>query len=141
MDPLPTRLLGFLRARPRPVGRDFRANPRHESDARARIAWNQGLRSRAVRADFIDIGRLGAALRTADPPPQGALIRVRLVGEHPTPWIEAEVLAVEPLDEGQHRVRLKFLESCPTVLLKAAVFGSTASEAAPVSSSPTCPID
>src|SRR5689334_6078702 len=114
MDRLSRSLLGFLRARPRPVGEDFRGNQRHESNARACIAWSQGASDRTAPARLIDISRLGAALSTAHPPPQGLVIRLRLVGNEPTPWIEAQVLAVEALGQGRHRVRLQFREPCAT---------------------------
>ncbi len=113
-------LLRFLRARPRAVGEAFRTNPRHASRHRARLSWQDGLRTRNVPIRLIDISRAGAAAAAINPPPIQTLVRMRLVGESPTPWIEAEVLGVEP-NEGIYRVRLKFNEPCPTFMLKSAV--------------------
>jgi hypothetical protein len=115
-------LLEFLRAGARPAGRRYRNNPRQEADIAARLAWGHAPARRDVAARLVDIGRRGAALLTADPPPMTTRVRVRLLGLEPTPWLEAEVLAVEPAG-ASHRVRLRFPESCPTVFLKAAVLG------------------
>jgi hypothetical protein len=115
-------LLGFLRTRPRAVGEAFRSNPRHSARRRARISWYEGEQARTCKARLIDIGRMGAALTTGNPPPRLAMVRVRLVGSTPTPWIEGDVVGIEPTD-GIYRVRVKFREPCPNVLLKAAVLG------------------
>jgi hypothetical protein len=116
-------LLSFLRTGARAVGDAFRTNPRHGSRRKARIAWRAGAQEKVVHARLIDISRVGAALTTATPPPEGTLVRVRLAGSTPTPWIEADVLGVEPLD-GAHRVRLRFRDPCPTIMLKSAVLGN-----------------
>lgn len=115
-------LLGFLRSRPKAVGDAFRTNPRHSSRRRARLAWQSGERARTTAARLVDISRMGAALTTDNPPAVSTLVRLRLVGSTPTPWIEANVVGVEPND-GTYRVRLKFRDPCPTVMLKAAVLG------------------
>jgi hypothetical protein len=115
-------LLGFLRSRPRAVGDAFRTNPRHRSRRRARLAWQAADKSRTTAARLVDISRMGAALTTDNPPTVSTLVRLRLVGSTPTPWIEANVVGVEPTD-GTYRVRLKFRDPCPTIMLKAAVLG------------------
>lgn len=131
IKPPKNHLLGFLRARPRAVGEAFRTNPRHSSRRRARLSWQDGLRCRTVKARLIDIGRMGAALSTTTPPPDGTTICMRLVGIAPTPWIEASVLGIEP-SEGVYRVRVQFREPCPTIMLKSAVLdpGAPGHEAA-----------
>lgn len=118
-------LLGFLRSRPRAIGDAFRTNPRHGSRRRARLCWQVGGQPRSAPARLIDISRVGAALTVTNPPPASALVQVRLVGATPTPWLEAEVLGVEP-SEGAYRVRLRFREPCPTIMLKSAVLGPVA---------------
>ncbi|MHC5542231.1 PilZ domain-containing protein [Singulisphaera rosea] len=118
--PPKNQLLGFLRSRPRAVGEAFRTNPRHESHRRARLFWTEGDRTREIPIRLIDISRVGAAVSASTPPPTSALVRIRLVGPSATPWIEAIVIGVEA-NEGTYRVRLKFREPCPTVMLKAAV--------------------
>lgn len=125
--PPKNQLLGFLRSRPRAIGDAFRTNPRHESHRRARMFWKEGDRSREVAIRLIDISRVGAAVSASTPPPASALVRIRLVGPSATPWIEAIVIGVEP-NEGAYRVRLKFREPCPTVMLKAAVLDLTTPE-------------
>lgn len=125
IQPPKNHLLGFLRARPRAIGEAFRSNPRHESKRRARISWQDATGQRTIKARLVDIGRMGAALTTTAPPPRGVLVCVRLVGLVATPWIEATVLGIEPTD-GIYRVRVKFKEPCPTVLLKSAVLDPTA---------------
>jgi hypothetical protein len=119
-------LLGFLRSRPRAIGEAFRTNPRHSARRRARISWTEGTQTRTSKARLIDIGRMGVALSTTTPPPKAALVCVRLVGSTPTPWIEGDVLGIEP-NEGTYRVRIKFREPCPNVILKTAVLGSATS--------------
>jgi PilZ domain len=122
-------LLGFLRSRPKAVGESHRTNSRHESSARARLAWNEGEKRRVVPARLLNISRTGAALVVATPPPEAVPVLIRLMGEEPTPWIEAEVVGVESLRESRSRVRLKFLEFCPNLFLKSAVLGTTPSNA------------
>jgi hypothetical protein len=122
-------LLGFLRARPKEVGEDHRTNPRHESSERARLAWKDGEKSRVIPARLLNICRTGAALVVATPPPEAVPVLIRLMGEEPTPWIEADVVGVESLRESRHRVRLKFHEFCPNLFLKSAVLGNTPSSA------------
>ncbi|WP_422930582.1 PilZ domain-containing protein [Singulisphaera sp. PoT] len=113
-------LLRFLRARPKAVGEAFRTNPRYASRHRGRLSWTDVLRTRTVPIRLIDISRAGAAVAAASPPPTNAPVRIRLVGESATPWIEADVLGVEP-KEGLYRVRLRFREPCPTFMIKSAV--------------------
>lgn len=113
-------LLRFLRARPRAVGEAFRTNPRYASRHRGRLAWQEGSRPRTIPIRLIDISRAGAAVAATNPPPVQTMVRMRLVGESATPWIEADVLGVEP-NEGVYRVRLKFREPCPTFMIKSAV--------------------
>jgi hypothetical protein len=87
------------------------------------LKWTEGEKPHTVRGRLVDISRAGAALITAAlPPPQGRVL-IRLVGPEPTPWIEAEVLGVEPESPTRHRVRLQFTEPCPTYFLRVAVLG------------------
>ncbi len=114
-------LLGFLRAHPKEVGEALRTNPRHESSAKARLAWKASEPNRVVPARLINICRTGAALVVANPPPEGEVVLLRLMVEEPTPWIEADVVGVESISPSKYRVRLKFLEFCPMLFLKSAV--------------------
>jgi len=125
-------LLGFLKARPRAVGEAFRTNPRHQSRRRALVSWQQGREPRTVKVRLIDISRMGVALSSSTPPPNGAWVRLRLVGSTPTPWIEGDVVGVEATD-GTYRVRIKFRDPCPTIMIKSAVLGPQP-EAAPAQS-------
>jgi hypothetical protein len=126
-------LLGFLRARPKEVGEALRTNPRHESSARARLAWKASEPNHVVPARLMNICRAGAALVVANPPPEGELVLLRLMGEEPTPWIEADVVGIESISPSRYRVRLKFHEFCPILFLKSAVLDDVppAPESAP----------
>ncbi|HMB06682.1 MAG TPA: PilZ domain-containing protein, partial [Isosphaeraceae bacterium] len=105
-------LLGFLRARAKAAGECHRTNPRYSSSARARLAWKGGEKSCIVPARLLNICRTGAALVVATPPPEAVPVLIRLMVEEPTPWIEADVVGVEPLRASRYRVRLKFHELC-----------------------------
>lgn len=125
--PVDEDLLMFLRVQPRPPGEDFRSNPRRGCDVEARIAWKDGPNKRSNPARLIDIGRFGAALLMTDPPPTSASVRIRLLAEEKTPWVEAKVLEVAPPPDAigrDKRVRLQFLEVCPTALLKVAALAN-----------------
>ena len=113
-------LLGFLRARPKLAGDTFRTNPRRKSSIRARLSWRQAGKTREVPARLINISRAGRADREHTAP-EAAAVLVRLMGVKPTPWIEAEVLGVEPDARGRNRVRVRFREFCPDCFLKTAV--------------------
>jgi PilZ domain len=123
IEDLDNPLLGFLGSKPRAVGDAFRTNPRRGARRRARLSWGEGVLSRAVPARLINISRMGAALTTAESPPHSGLVRLRLAGDTPTPWLEADVLGIDRDERRKFRVRLKFREPCPTIFLKTAVLG------------------
>src|SRR4051794_21465323 len=116
-SPTKNRLYTFLSTSFRAVGDALRTNPRHDSSALARLSWPGRDADLTIRARLIDISRAGAALLTKEAPPVDAQVRVRLVGEESTPWLEAKILGVEPLSRGRHRVRLQFHEPCSTFFL------------------------
>ena len=130
-SPIKNRLFTFLSTSFRAVGDALRTNPRHGSSARARLSWAGKDEEIAIRARLIDISRAGAALLTKEAPPVDARVRVRLVDQEETPWVEAKVLGVEPMTRGRHRVRLLFHEPCPTFFLRAAVLGPSEPELTP----------
>ena len=129
-SPIKSRLFTFLSTSFRAVGDALRTNPRHGSSARARLSWPGRGEDVIVRARLIDISRAGVALLTKEVPPVDAPVRLRLVGQESTPWVEAKVLGVDPMSRGRHRVRLLFHEPCPTFFLRAAVLGTPESEPA-----------
>jgi PilZ domain len=114
-------LYQFLRAKYRAVGEAHRTNPRRHTSRPARLSWTEGEKCRVVRARLQDISRAGVALTAIAPPPVNTKARIRLVGREPTPWIEATILGVEVDAEGWHKVRLQFVEPCPTYFLRVAV--------------------
>jgi hypothetical protein len=118
-----SQLYQFLRARFRHVGEAHRTNPRRNVSTPARLSWTDGERDRTVRARLLDISRAGAALIVLVPPPLKIKARLRLVGPEPTPWLEVEILGVEPDSPGRHKIRLRFKEPCPTYFLRVAVLG------------------
>lgn len=123
-----TGLLHFLQSAPKPAGRDFRTNPRHESSATIELSWSDGRKTQNSHGHLINLSRLGAALLVAGPPPVTKKLLVRLEGEFATPWMEAEVLGIESCERRKFRVRVRFTEPCPTVFLKAAVLDPVLSE-------------
>ena len=127
-SPTKNRLFTFLSTSFRAVGDALRTNPRHGSSACARLSWPGRDEDITVRARLIDISRAGAALLTKEAPPVDAPVRLRLVGQESTPWVEAKVLGMDPMTRGRHRVRLLFHEPCPTFFLRAAVLGAPESE-------------
>jgi hypothetical protein len=131
-------LYRFLRAKYRAVGEAHRTNPRRHTSRPARLSWTEGEKYRVVRARLQDISRAGAALIAATPPPVNTHARIRLVGREPTPWIEADVLGVEADASGWHKVRVKFVDPCPTYFLRVAVLGPVVPEA--VENPPCLPV-
>jgi hypothetical protein len=116
-------LFQFLRSSFRAVGEAHRTNPRRHVSTPARLTWTAGEKRPTIRGRLVDISRAGAALITAALPPPRGHVRIRLVGPEPTPWIEADIVGVEPESATRHRVRLRFTEPCPTYFLRVAVLG------------------
>lgn len=121
-----TDLLHFLQSAPKPVGRDYRTNPRHESSATIELSWSEGRKSNGARGHLVNLSRLGAAVVVAGPPPVAPRVLLRIDGEGGTPWIEADVLGIESYERRKFRIRLRFTDPCPTLFLKAAVFDPAA---------------
>jgi hypothetical protein len=100
------------------------------------LTWDEGAKRRTICARLADISRAGAAVVTSARPPLKRHVRIRLVGAEPTPWIEAEVLGVEPESPTRHRVRLRFTDPCPTYFLRVAVLGAVTPDEAGETDSP-----
>lgn len=127
-------LLRFLATRFQAVGDAFRTNPRHKSSARARLSWEVRGQLNKANARLVDISRAGAALVTKKAPPDGVLVRLCVAGdEDSTPWIEARVLGSELDANGRYRIRIRFHDPCPTLLLKSAILSSIATLEDPAS--------
>jgi hypothetical protein len=94
------------------------------------LKWTEGEKPHTIRGRLVDISRAGAALITAALPPPQTRVLIRLVGPEPTPWIEADILGIEPESPTRHRVRLRFTEPCPTYFLRVAVLGPVAPDQA-----------
>jgi hypothetical protein len=124
-------LFRFLRASFRSVGEAHRTNPRRHASRPARLSWAEGERLRIVRGRLVDISRAGAALIVTAAPPLKARARLRLVGREPTPWLEADVVGVESEAPNRHKIRLKFIDPCPTYFLRVAVLGPVVPEPEP----------
>ncbi len=120
----PNRILEFLTAPARPEGEASRGNRRRRSTARVQLSWAEGDDGRSIRGRLRNISRGGAALVAIQPPPVGARARLRLVEGEGTPWIEVEILAADPDARGRRKIRLRFLEPCPSFLLRLAILGS-----------------
>ncbi len=78
-------LLGPMQTRTRTPGEWSRAHPRLILSAPACLSWTEGETTWYLSGRIVNIRRAGAALIT---------------GETPTPWVEAELLGVEPKEAG-----------------------------------------
>jgi hypothetical protein len=123
MNEPPNRILEFLTAPARPEGEASRTNRRRRSSAMIELSWAVREGWRTVRGRLRDISRAGAGLVAAGAVPSSGRLRLRLVEGEGTPWIEAEILGVEPQVRKRHRVRLRFVEPCPSFLLRLAILG------------------
>jgi hypothetical protein len=130
-------LFQFLRTTFRAVGEAHRTNQRRHTSTPARLAWGEGEKRQTVRARLLDLSRAGAALITTAAPPLQAHVQLRLVGREPTPWIEADVLGVEQQSPSRHKVRLRFIDPCPTYFLRVAVLGPVAQDEEEAGADPT----
>lgn len=119
----PNRILEFLTAPARPDGEASRTNRRRRSSAMVQLSWAEGSEWRTVRGRLRDISRAGAGLVAVAAPPTTARARLRLVDGEGTPWVEAEILGVEPIAPKRHRVRIRFLDPCPSFVLRLAILG------------------
>ena len=117
----PNRMLEFLTAPPRPDGDACRANRRQSSKVRVELCWAGERGWTTKKARLRDIGRGGAALVAREVPPAGCLVRIRIIEVEGCPWIEGRILATEPLAPSKHRVRVRFIEPCPSFFLGLAV--------------------
>jgi hypothetical protein len=133
----------FLRSAFRAVGEAHRTNPRRYVSTPARLTWTEGEKRQTIRCRLVDISRAGAALVTAALPPPQTHVRIRLVGAESTPWIEAEIVGAEPESATRQRIRLRFIEPCPTYFLRVAVLGPVPPEEAAETGCPTAaePLD
>ena len=117
----PSALLGTLQTRTRTPGECRRAYPRLISSAPACLSWTERGTTWYLAGRIVNICRAGAALITHQALSATTTVLVRLTGETSTPWVEAELLGVEPKEAGNYRVRLKFLRLCPESFFKAAI--------------------
>ena len=118
---LPSAMLGPMQTRKRTPGEWRRAHPRLISSAPACLSWTEGETTWYPPGRLVNICRAGAALITHQPLPATTTVLVRLTGETPTAWVEADLLGVEPKEAGNYRVRLKFQRLCQDSFLKAAI--------------------
>ncbi len=122
MRDLPNRILNFLTSPAKPAGDACRSNPRRMSRARVEVTWVEGKAWRAVSARLLDISKGGAGLLARSAPPVTRFARLRFVEGEGSPWVEAEILGVEQVKPSRHRIRLRFVDPCPSFLLRLAVF-------------------
>jgi PilZ domain len=117
----PNRILEFLTSPPQPDGEASRSNRRRRSSAPIELSWLDGQTWRTTRARLLDISRGGAGLVSAQPPPLTRVARLRFLRGEGSPWVEVEILGVEPVTSKRHRVRVRFEAPCPSFLLRLAV--------------------
>jgi hypothetical protein len=121
MHETPNRILEFLTTPAKPDGDACRSNRRRRSSVRVELAWLDGKVWRTTPARLRDIGRGGAAIIARLTPPLTRNARLRFIEGEGSPWIEAEILGVEPETPTRQRVRLHFESPCPSFLLRLAV--------------------
>jgi PilZ domain len=119
----PNRILDFLTAQAKPAGDACRSNPRRRSSSRIELSWLDGKEWRTIPARLRDISRGGASLSARSAPPITRPARFRISEGDGSPWVEAEILGVEPASPTRHRIRIQFVEPCPSLLLRLAVLG------------------
>jgi hypothetical protein len=136
----PNRMLEFLTTPPRPDGEASRANRRRSSKVRVELSFVGERGWKTTKARLRDIGRGGAALVAREVPPAGSLVRMRIIEAGDCPWVEGRILAAEPLAHLKHRVRVRFIEPCPSFFLGLAVLDRTEPAEQEAASSPwACP--
>ncbi len=135
----PNRMLEFLTAPLRPQGEASRGNRRLRCRSKIQISWATPDGWKSTGARLRDISRAGACAVATVEPPLTARARVRLTEGEGTPWIEAEVIGVEVERYKKVRIRLRFLEPCPSFVLRLAVLGPVESEGGDDSPTPTPP--
>ncbi len=123
MKEKPNRILEFLTAPPKPEGDACRSNRRRRTTAPIELSWPDGGNWRTIRAKLRDISRGGAGLVAAAPPPLTSRARLRLIEGEGTPWIEAEILAVDAESNRRQKIRVRFIDPCPSFILRLAVLG------------------
>ena len=128
MSEKPNRILEFLTAPLKPEGEACRSNRRRRTSASIELSWPDGGNWRTIRARLRNISRGGAGLVAAAPPPLTRRARLRLIEGEGTPWIEAEILAVEPEPPKRQKVRVRFIDPCPSFMLRLAVLGFVEAE-------------
>jgi hypothetical protein len=126
MSERPNRIVEFLKSPLRPEGEASRGNRRRRSRALAELSWLEPPaddRWRSTRGRLRDISRAGVAIAVTTAPPPTARARIRLTEGDGTPWVEAEIVGVGPeaSPKRRFRVRLRFLEPCPNLLLREAI--------------------
>lgn len=128
MTEKPNRILEFLTAPAKPQGDACRSNRRRKSFAPIELSWPENGHWRTVRARLRNISRGGAALVAVAPPPLIRGARIRLTDGEGTPWIEAEILAVDVIPSRRQKIRVRFLDPCPSFILRLAVLGFVEAE-------------
>jgi hypothetical protein len=92
------------------------------------IGWGEGEGRQITAGTLINISLGGCAVQVTTFPPNEGDVWIRLTAAESTPWIRASV--VETIKRGRFGwtrrfVRLRFVESCPYDLFKAAIEGFT----------------
>lgn len=97
---------------------------------RAWLGWRDDGEFRPTPAMLMDIGLGGCRVGTAEPPPTGRSMLMRLDGTLLPAWYEVDVLDVRERTEGGYLVRLQFPDGCPYPLYMAAAFGHVSHQGA-----------
>ncbi len=129
MSDQPNRMLEFLTNPLRPIGDASRGNRRLPCRSPIALSWPTPNGVQTIRGRLRDISRAGAGLLAASSPPLTRQARIRLTEGEGTPWLEVEIIGVEVERYKRVRIRLRFLEPCPSFILRTAVLGPEARDA------------
>jgi hypothetical protein len=114
-------------------GGDRRRATRYETNGTpAVLGWYDGAEYRNSPAVLIDISLGGLSAWVEVLPPAGGTVWFQLGGEGSSPWVEAivvEAIRIKVVrlfrSRTRFQVRLRFAESCPYNIFKAAIEGFT----------------
>jgi hypothetical protein len=105
--------------------KDRRAAPRYSTSESlaACLCWHVGEEHKYTQSEILNVSTTGLLLQVVESPPEHAKVWVRLEEPNPTDWVEADVVRVESRWGEPKTARLRFRESCPYDIFKAAVNG------------------
>jgi hypothetical protein len=123
-------LLGLFRLWGDTPTPERRRAPRHDAnESQVWLGWKRGADGfRSSSALIINLSRGGAFVFLDDRPPKDEPVWISMGTPAPAGSVEARVVAIKVMRQGQCAVRLEFREPCPYGFFEAAVCGMSASD-------------